>query len=151
MYYTHRPCPSGSQLVCVLHLPSMPQWQSAGQCITLTVHAPVVVSWSVYYTYRPCPSGSQLISVLHLPSMPQWQSNWSVYYTYRPCPSGSLTGKCITLTVHAPVVAGIICDKGHCFGIDPLPENHLLCHVVCLHLTLHLYVEDLKGLPSYKQ
>ena len=51
-------------------------------------------------------------------------------------------------TFHAPVVDGGVSDKCDCVDTDPLPECHLLRHVMTLHLTLHLYVEDLQSLAG---
>lgn len=52
------------------------------------------------------------------------------------------------LTVHAPVVAGIVGGERDRVGVDPLPEDDLLRHRVRLHLALHLDVEDLQRFSS---
>ena len=46
---------------------------------------------------------------------------------------------------------GGLCDKGDGVQVDPLPEDDLVHHLMCLHLTLHLYVEDLEVLASCVQ
>ncbi len=55
----------------------------------------------------------------------------------------------IPLTFHSPVVDGGVCDEADDVDADPLPERHLVGQSVCLHLALHLDVEDLQGLPSW--
>ena len=55
------------------------------------------------------------------------------------------------LTLHGPVVDGGLGDEGDGVEVDPLPEGHVLHHLVCLHLALHLNVEDLQALPSWKE
>ena len=44
-----------------------------------------------------------------------------------------------------------VCDK--CDGVeaDPLPEGDVVCHVVGLHLGLHLDVEDLESLVGLQR
>lgn len=56
----------------------------------------------------------------------------------------------LRVALHAPVVHGIVCDQGDGVQRDPLPESHIICHCVSLHLALHLNVKDLQGLCSWK-
>ena len=51
-------------------------------------------------------------------------------------------------TFHGPVVDGGLCHQGDGVEIDPLPKDDVIGHLVCLHTTLHLNVEDLKTLAS---
>lgn len=55
------------------------------------------------------------------------------------------------VTLHAPVVDGIVCDQGNCVERNPLPEGHVVSHGVSLHLALHLDVEYLQRLCSWKE
>lgn len=52
------------------------------------------------------------------------------------------------VTLHAPVVHGVVRHQGDGVEGDPLPEGHVVRHGVSLHLALHLDVEDLKGFGS---
>ena len=55
----------------------------------------------------------------------------------------------LALTFHGPVVNSCLCDKCNGVQVDPLPEDDIICHLVCFHLALHLNVEDLQVLSSY--
>lgn len=50
----------------------------------------------------------------------------------------------IVLTLHRPVVDGGLGYQGNGVQVHPLPEGHVLHHLVGLHLTLHLNVENLE-------
>ena len=47
------------------------------------------------------------------------------------------------LTLYGPVVYRGLGNQGNRLEVDPLPEDHFICHCVCLHLALHLNVEYL--------
>ena len=47
------------------------------------------------------------------------------------------------VSLHAPMVDGVVCDQGDRVEGDPLPEGHVVRHGVGLHLALHLNVKDL--------
>lgn len=51
-------------------------------------------------------------------------------------------------TLHGPVVDGGLGYQGNGVEVDPLPEHDLVCHLVSLHLALHLDVEDLDVFTS---
>ncbi len=53
--------------------------------------------------------------------------------------------RCSIITFHRPVVHGRLSDQSDRVGVDPLPEHHVLVHVVRLHLAFHLDVEDLQS------
>ena len=55
------------------------------------------------------------------------------------------------LTLHGPVVDGGLGNQGDGVEVDPLPERDVLDHLVGLHLALHLYVEYLETLSSWRQ
>ena len=55
------------------------------------------------------------------------------------------------LTLHGPVVDGGLCNQGDGVEVDPLPERDVLDHLVGLHLALHLNVEYLETLCSWRQ
>ena len=54
-------------------------------------------------------------------------------------------------TFHRPMVDGGLGDESDSVEVDPFPEDDFICHLVGLHLALHLNVEDLKVLASYRQ
>lgn len=57
----------------------------------------------------------------------------------------------LRVALHAPVVDGVVCDQGDRVERDPLPEGHVVSHGVSLHLALHLDVENLQRLCSWKE
>ena len=54
----------------------------------------------------------------------------------------------LRVALHGPVVDRGLGHQGQSVQGYPLPEYHVLCHRVRLHLRLHLDVEDLQGLLS---
>ena len=50
-----------------------------------------------------------------------------------------------------PVVDCCLCDKGDGVETDPLPKNDVICHIVGLHLWLHLDVENLQSLAGFQR
>lgn len=52
------------------------------------------------------------------------------------------------IPLHAPVVDRRVRHQSYGVHRYPLPEQNLLCRGVSLHLTLHLYVEDLQCFGS---
>ena len=48
------------------------------------------------------------------------------------------------------MVDSIVSHKCNCIEGDPLPEGNIIGHGVCLHLALHLNVEDLKGFGGWR-
>ena len=48
------------------------------------------------------------------------------------------------------MIDGVVGDERERFRVDPLPERHVLGHVVRLHLRLHFNVEDLQGSGGWK-
>ena len=42
-------------------------------------------------------------------------------------------------------------DESYGVEVDPLPEDDVVRHLMCLHLALHLNVEDLQVLAGYMQ
>lgn len=56
--------------------------------------------------------------------------------------------KSYRLTLHGPVVDSGFRDKSYRVQVNPLPEYDVISHLVCLHLALHLDVEDLQVLAS---
>ena len=57
----------------------------------------------------------------------------------------------IELTLHGPVVDGGLGNQGNGVEVDPLPEHDVLHHLMGLHLALHLNIEYLQTLPSYRE
>lgn len=56
----------------------------------------------------------------------------------------------LRVALHAPVVDGAVRHQGNRVERDPLPEGHVVRHGVCLHLALHLNVENLQSLCGCK-
>lgn len=54
------------------------------------------------------------------------------------------------VTLHAPMVDGVVGHQGNGVERDPLPEGHIVRHGVSLHLALHLNVENLQSLCGCK-
>lgn len=48
------------------------------------------------------------------------------------------------------MVDSSFCHQGNGIQVDPLPKYDIISHLVSLHFALHLNVEDLQVLPSYK-
>lgn len=54
----------------------------------------------------------------------------------------------LRVSLHAPMIDGVIGHQSNRVKGDPLPESDIIGHGVGFHLTLHLNVKDLKGFGS---
>lgn len=54
----------------------------------------------------------------------------------------------LRVSLHAPMIDGVISHQGNGVKRDPLPESDIISHGVSFHLTFHLDVKDLKGFGS---